>query len=387
MRALSLTLPRRPRASLARQAPSGALGRLYWRVRWRLHGDSLLTAHLLDACDEPGCPICRLLADGTLRSLTSLLYEYVNDLGTARAFLASRGLCTEHTWAFPAASAAAHSPTGVATLYERLLIDLLRHAATPTELARWLGARGACSLCALTGAIADTYLSELARLLDRGHWALAGDAVTLCQPHLRVLAGYLDRPALASATEAALADERLGWTSRLALRVGYRPVGALPLTAACPLCQAALKAALALEAGAIDVLCRHHVWALLDEGRDDLTAAVRAEVVPACCPACQASALAVEAAIDTLEDDGALCLGHLLLVLQRGWLVGDAAITSLRALHDALLTFRNSAKYPFTGVLSAAERQSWLVVLTRFGGESVHASLARPLPWLSLPER
>jgi hypothetical protein len=346
--------------------------------RWRPHGDSLLTAHLAEACEQPGCPICRLVAGAILRSLESLLYECVNDAGTARRLRASRGFCTEHTWAVPVAAAAVHSATGVATIYERLLADLLYHAATEAGLARWLQPAAACPVCLTVDATTSAYQAELARLLaGRGFGpALDGLPFVLCRPHLRAIAPAVDPAAaatLTAATDAALATARP--RDRIALHAAYCPVGPLPAHTGCPVCRAANDASVATEG--VAALCRRHAWDLFDLGRDDVAAALRDCVPAEACPACRAGAAAVAAAIDEIEDERLLCLGHLRLAVGRGWLARGATFTALLRLDEDLSRFRDSADYRFTGTLNEAERRSWITVLARFGGESVGASLAR----------
>lgn len=344
----------------------------------RPHGDSILTAHLMEALEYPGCPICRLVTTGILRGLTGLLYECVNDAQMHRELLASRGFCTEHTWSLPVAEASVHSPTGVATIYERLLADLLRHADSEARLADWLCPETACPVCVSSVATADAYLAELARLLVQSP-RLDGQSVVLCLPHLRASACYTGANAqawLGRATEAALGRRSRG---QFALRVGHRPAGAFLHIGACLVCQAANEASDTVPD--VTALCRQHAWTLLARGRREVVETVCAAVPEDQCVACQAAAEAVEVAIDQLDDAAMLCLGHLRLAGQRGWQVRKTVLGALERLDADLLRFRDSADYSFTGTLSAAEQRSWLTVLARFGGEAVGASVARQYPF------
>jgi len=51
---------------------------------------------LLEACSEPGCPVCRISLKLARRYVDSILYEYVNDPGVRDEIRRSRGYCNEH---------------------------------------------------------------------------------------------------------------------------------------------------------------------------------------------------------------------------------------------------------------------------------------------------
>jgi hypothetical protein len=53
---------------------------------------------LLEALQQPGCALCRLLSSDTRRYLDGLLYESVNDSGFRNVWLTSRGFCHRHAW-------------------------------------------------------------------------------------------------------------------------------------------------------------------------------------------------------------------------------------------------------------------------------------------------
>lgn len=54
--------------------------------------------HLVDACAEAGCPVCRCVAESSRRYLAAVVYEQVNDPETRRHLRASWGLCNWHAW-------------------------------------------------------------------------------------------------------------------------------------------------------------------------------------------------------------------------------------------------------------------------------------------------
>ena len=53
---------------------------------------------LQEAFGQPGCPLCRLLADGADRLLDAVLWEMVNDPALRQELNQARGYCPRHTW-------------------------------------------------------------------------------------------------------------------------------------------------------------------------------------------------------------------------------------------------------------------------------------------------
>lgn len=53
---------------------------------------------LLETFSKPGCAICALLPRAAYQYLDSLLYEFVLEAPTLRAFREGRGLCNHHSW-------------------------------------------------------------------------------------------------------------------------------------------------------------------------------------------------------------------------------------------------------------------------------------------------
>lgn len=73
---------------------------------------------LVDACDRPGCPVCRCLELDARQYLDALLYEQVNDPDTRTRLYASWGFCSWHAWMLR------ETPTpafGSSIIYEDLL--------------------------------------------------------------------------------------------------------------------------------------------------------------------------------------------------------------------------------------------------------------------------
>ena len=79
--------------------------------------------HLLEACQQSGCPICRCLESDCRRHMDALIYEHVNDPDTRASLRASWGFCNWHTWMLVEVEGAV---TGAAIVYEDLLGTVLR---------------------------------------------------------------------------------------------------------------------------------------------------------------------------------------------------------------------------------------------------------------------
>jgi hypothetical protein len=137
--------------------------------RWRPHGDSLLTAHLAEVCEKPGCPICRLALASVGRFLAALAYEGVNDLGLRAELRAGRGFCGVHAYRW---LREARSVLGTALIYRDILRSSLGapEVGAPslgggllqTLLGRDRGAaRAPCPACRLQREAEQRYLAAL----------------------------------------------------------------------------------------------------------------------------------------------------------------------------------------------------------------------------------
>ncbi len=79
---------------------------------------------VIDACGQPGCPICRLGQRAVERYLARLIYDSVNDVPTRARLRQSWGFCHEHSWRAPEAGESA--PLGLAMIYRDLLANVNR---------------------------------------------------------------------------------------------------------------------------------------------------------------------------------------------------------------------------------------------------------------------
>jgi hypothetical protein len=77
---------------------------------------------LLDACKEPGCPLCRLGHRSAQRHLSNLIYDGVNDVPLRATLRASYGYCYEHAWLLPESGDSA--PLGIAIVHRDVLNTL-----------------------------------------------------------------------------------------------------------------------------------------------------------------------------------------------------------------------------------------------------------------------
>jgi hypothetical protein len=157
---------------------------------------------LLQACDEPGCPVCRCAVRDSRRYLDALLYEQVTDVDTRRALRASWAFCNWHTWMLLEIE---HPRFGAAIIYEDILGRVLTRTVDADGamtrhrrwLSTWLGLpvaskagdahrrRARCPACVATGEAERRYLDTLARLGHEGDLLAAySRSDGLCVPHL-----------------------------------------------------------------------------------------------------------------------------------------------------------------------------------------------------------
>ncbi len=172
---------------------------------------------LVDACDRPGCPVCRCLVSDARQYLGNLLYEQVTDPETRSHLYASWGFCNRHAWMLretpdPAFGSSILGEDLLRLASRRLARTSMRRApAARAPLARlrrlWsrrrlpvvveiYGRRAACPACRETVASEERYLLAAIRFVDDPEFASAYDrSHGLCVPHaLRALAVGAGRP-------------------------------------------------------------------------------------------------------------------------------------------------------------------------------------------------
>ena len=141
--------------------------------------------HLIEACAQPGCPVCRRLVAESRAYLGALLYEQVTDPETRRALRRSWGFCNWHTWMLPDVESSAF---GAAILCEDLVTRALRRTrrlrrgSRGSTAGRWLAAllgrrwrpelvvaherREPCPACVDAAQTQAHYLETLVRFVD-----------------------------------------------------------------------------------------------------------------------------------------------------------------------------------------------------------------------------
>ena len=164
---------------------------------------------LLAACEQPGCPVCRLVNQAVERYLDNLFYENVND-GELRAQLrGSLGFCHEHAWL--ALKPGIGDALGIAIIYHDVLTNILRkfpQAEAASQNQGWLSSllgqmprqfsdqvkeianamtpNQPCPACEKRDQATELYLSELLKGLKNEQLLSAlNSSEGICLPHLR----------------------------------------------------------------------------------------------------------------------------------------------------------------------------------------------------------
>lgn len=166
--------------------------------------------NVLEACREPGCPLCRLEQQSVKRYLDNQFYENVNSPRWRDQLRASLGFCHEHAWL--GVDQRLGDSLGYSIIYRDLLNSILRHwedqnaslqpplrAATrkgrfPQPSHDWiknvvaaLTPRKRCPVCEQRDETTRTYLGVLLEQLNTPEMISALQACDgLCLPHLRL---------------------------------------------------------------------------------------------------------------------------------------------------------------------------------------------------------
>jgi len=172
---------------------------------------------LVDACGQPGCPVCRCLRELAVRALDGLLYEQVTDPETRARLERSWGFCNWHAWLTREVS---HAGLGVAIVYEGLLArirerlegtrrELTAAAASAGSAWRrlWRRARSGgfvrarterapCPACLMLGRAEAGYLRVVLDAIEEPDFARAyAGSAGVCLPHLTLALARFPRHA------------------------------------------------------------------------------------------------------------------------------------------------------------------------------------------------
>jgi hypothetical protein len=188
----------------------------------------ITTYKLLEACRQPGCPICRLEQQSVEHYLDSQFYENVNSPKWRDWLNASLGFCHEHVWL--AVNQHLGDALGFAIIYRGVIHtvqDRLKDGAPPRSSRHWKSllqrfpeqARDLvqrilyaftpqkhCPACQHRDETTRLTLSVLVQALGTPEMVAAlGDSEGLCLPHLRLT---LEQVRDASACERLLSIQQ-----------------------------------------------------------------------------------------------------------------------------------------------------------------------------------
>lgn len=163
---------------------------------------------LIEACAQPGCPLCRVSDRWAERFISAILYEEVTDRYTRGRLSESFGFCHVHAWR---AAEVSGSRLGLAIIYRSLLRQMstaLGQVESQGDRGRWWDVRNrrgqnsstlqrlqsetecpACIHLRTMEAAALVALVDAVPENDRLRTALQSSSTGLCLPHLR---GALD---------------------------------------------------------------------------------------------------------------------------------------------------------------------------------------------------
>jgi len=141
---------------------------------------------LLNACTQPGCPVCRVGANSVKRYLKSIFNEYVNDPTMRDNLLRSLGFCIEHTQLLLNTRVA--DALGASIIYENIVKKLLRELPQQSKVNDFKQASdrsGNCMACEQQDALFDRSLDEIRKTLGEEKMQTAlQKSDGLCFPHL-----------------------------------------------------------------------------------------------------------------------------------------------------------------------------------------------------------
>jgi hypothetical protein len=163
---------------------------------------------LVEACAQPGCPVCRVVLDAVDHYIDSLNYEFANDPAVRAKIEASWAFCNLHAQQW---LTSAH-PLGTAQIYgavirriskeiehakpnprPKILSSIAGRVGRPkngdvSETGSSLGFPGTCSLCDYRKDHERMVTSVLLFGLKKPEFAIAYDqSIGLCVPHLRTV--------------------------------------------------------------------------------------------------------------------------------------------------------------------------------------------------------
>ncbi len=142
---------------------------------------------LVEACSQPGCPICRVEHDAALRYVSGLFYEQVNDFNMRERLRASLGFCRQH--AHMTVEELQGNALGIALIYQDMLKVAMHHLDDRKGIP---GPVRKCPACEQRDLTMMRTLSEISRnIQDEIITGALKKSEGLCLFHLRHTLGHM----------------------------------------------------------------------------------------------------------------------------------------------------------------------------------------------------
>lgn len=184
------------------------VGKYLWKLRGKSAGCNRmtrpltnLTAHkLLEACREPGCPVCRLEQRSVERYLDSQFYESVNSPAWRDRLRASLGFCHEHAWL--AVDQRLGDALGFSIIYRDIVNAILNQLDGGSDSAR-TSRHGASLLRQVPDQARNMIEKMLYALTPRKHCPVCEHRDEMTRNTLSVLVKELPGPEITEALQAS----------------------------------------------------------------------------------------------------------------------------------------------------------------------------------------
>lgn len=165
---------------------------------------SFMYYKLLEACREPGCPVCRLEQQSVERYLDNQFYENVNSPRWREHLRGSHGFCHEHVWL--AVERRLGDALGFSIIYHDVVNNVLRsmggdeesrqkQASVRERVEKWLSVLRPHKRCPACEHRDQTRRDLLAAVVDDLRSPEITEALAasegVCLPHLQALLGQI----------------------------------------------------------------------------------------------------------------------------------------------------------------------------------------------------
>lgn len=145
----------------------------------------------IEACSQPGCPLCRIEHDAVLKYIDFLFHEQVNDFNLRDRLRDSLGFCREH--AYFAVDELPGNALGIAIIYQDLIKFAIHHLNDPRGVS---SPKRRCPACEQRDLNMMRTLSEISKYIDDNDMAKAfKESDGLCLFHIRHALKHTRAPA------------------------------------------------------------------------------------------------------------------------------------------------------------------------------------------------